>query len=140
MHDQRGFSLVELIVVVLVVSILAAIAQPKFHQVRVKARAAAALGDMQVVRVALYEYQSEEHDWPANSGPGVIPPGLAAYLPGGFDFNKKNYVLDFDNWGGSPFKVGVTVVTTDGELGLTLLDMLPRPKWTSTDKYTWVIE
>ncbi len=138
--DRRGFSLVELTVVVLIVSILAAIAQPRISQVIVKARAASALGDMEVVRVAAYAYQNEENDWPSEVASGVIPPGLAAYLPGGFEFTKKNYVLDFDNWGGTPFEVGVTVVTSDSELGLTLLDMLGTPKWTSGDKYTWVIE
>ncbi len=141
MNDRRGFSLVELIVVVLIVSILAAIAQPHFHGVLVRARATEAVADMQVIRVAVLEYQTDQLSWPAETAQGVVPPGLDAYLPGGFDFDKGRYVLDFDNWGGIPFDIGVTLITSDSELGLTLLDMLPVPKWWSSgDKYSWVIE
>lgn len=140
MNDRRGFTLVELTVVVLIVSILAAIAQPQLHEVLLKARAAEALADMDVIRVAVYQYQSEKNVWPPDVGRGVVPPGLDEYLPGNFDFTKGDYVLDFDNWGGTPFEVGVTMITSNSELGLTLLDMLGNPKWASGDKYTWVIE
>jgi hypothetical protein len=36
--------------------------------------------------------------------------------------------------------VGVTLITSDEALGLTALDMLASPNWTSGNKYTWVIE
>ena len=140
MKDRRGVTLIELLVVVLIVSILAAIAQPKLSDLIVKARAADAISDMQVVRVAVYNYQSEEQAWPSVANSGIVPPGLDAYLPGGFDLVKDDYTLDFDNWGGSPFTVGVTLITSDSILGRTALEMLASPKWNSGDKYTWVIE
>ncbi len=140
MSDRRGFSLAELVVVVLIVSILAAIAQPRLSGVLVKARAADAYSDMQVVRVAAFAFQANQNDWPAEASGGVIPAGMAEYLPGGFDLTKSDYVLDFDNWGGTPFTIGVTLITSDATLGLTLLDMLPPPKWNSGDRYSWVIE
>ena len=140
MKDRRGVTLIELLVVVLIVSILAAIAQPKLSDLIVKARAADAISDMQVVRVAVYNYQSEEQAWPSVANSGIVPRGLDAYLPGGFDLVKDDYTLDFDNWGGSPFTVGVTLITSDSILGRTALEMLASPKWNSGDKYTWVIE
>ena len=140
MKDRRGVTLIELLVVVLIVSILAAIAQPKLSDLIVKARAADAISDMQVVRMAMYNYQSEEQAWPSDVSRGIVPPGLDAYLPGGFDLVKDDYTLDFDNWGGSPFTVGVTLITSDSILGRTALEMLASPKWNSGDKYTWVIE
>ncbi len=138
--NRRGVTLIELLVVMLIVSIIAALAQPQLTRVIVKARAADAVSDMQVVRMAVYNYQSDQQAWPAEANRGVIPAGLDAYLPGGFDFVKEDYTLDFDNWGGSPFMIGVTLITSDAELGITLLDMLASPKWNSSDKYTWVIE
>ena len=140
MNGRKGMTLIELLVVVLIISILAAIAQPRMSQVIVKARATDAIADMEVIRVALYSYQTAVRGWPAEAGQGVVPPGLDTFLPGDFSFVKDDYTLDYDNWGGSPFLIGVTMITSDTTLGLTTLDMLALPKWNSGDKYTWVIE
>ena len=140
MKGRKGVSLMELLVVLLIVSILAAIARPALSGVIVKARAADAISDMQVVRMAVYTYQTDQQVWPADVTRGVVPTGLDAYLPAGFDFEKDDYTLDYDNWGGSPFTIGVTLITSNSDLGVTLLDMLATPKWNSADKYTWVIE
>ena len=88
---------------VLIVSILAAIAQPQLTGVIVKARAADAINDMQVIRLAAYNYQSDQQAWPSDVASGIVPPGLEDYLPGGFDLVNDDYTLDYDNWGGSPF-------------------------------------
>ena len=139
-RERKGVTLIELLVVVLIVSILAAIAQPRLSGVIVKARAADAISDMQVIRLAVYNYQTDQQAWPSDVERGIVPPGLDEYLPGGFDLVKDDYTLDFDNWGGSPFMIGVTLITSDSILGRRALEMLASPKWTSGDKYTWVIE
>ena len=137
---HKGMTLIELLVVVLIISILAAIEQPRMSQVIVKARATDAIADLEVVRVAIYSYETTVNGWPAEAAQGVVPAGLDTFLPGNFRFVKDGYTLDFENWGGSPFLVGVTLITTDTALGLTTLDMLSSPKWNSGNKYTWVIE
>ncbi len=140
MKDRKGVTLIELLVVVLIVSIFAAIAQPQLTGLIVKARATDAISDMQVVRVAAYNYQADKQVWPSDVDRGIVPPGLEAYLPAGFDLVTEDYTLDYDYWGGSPFLVGVTLITSDSTLGRTALEMLASPKWSSGDKYTWVIE
>ena len=99
MSDRRGFSLAELVVVVLIVSILAAIAQPKLSDVLVKARAADAYSDMQVVRVAAFAFQAAQNTWPPDASRGVVPTGMDAYLPGDFNLTKSDYVLDLRQLG-----------------------------------------
>ncbi len=138
--DREGMTIVELLIVMLIVSILAAIAQPMLRGVIVKAKAADAIADMQVVRHAAYTYQTDQQAWPADALSGIIPTGLDPYLPDGFDLVKDDYTLDYDYWGGSPFLVGVTLITSDSTLGRTAMEMLASPKWNAGDKYTWVIE
>ena len=140
LKNRKGVTLIELLVVVLIVSIIAAIAQPQLTAVIVKARAADAINDMQVIRGAVYNYQTDQLAWPSDVASGIVPPGLEDYLPGGFDLVNDDYTLDYDNWGGSPFMIGVTLITSDSTLGRTALEMLASPKWNSGDKYTWVIE
>lgn len=140
LKDRKGFSLIELLTVMVIISILAAIAQPLLSGVIVKARAADAISDMQLIRLAAFNYQTDQQAWPSEENGGVVPPGLEVYLPEGFDLVHPTYTLDFDNWGGSPFTIGVTLITADTVLGRTALDMLASPKWNAGDKYTWVIE
>ena len=138
--DRKGVTLIELLVVVLIISIVAAIAQPQLSHIIVKARAADAISDMQVIRLAVYNYQTDQQAWPSDVAAGNVPPGLEEYLPGGFDLVNDDYTLDYENWGGSPFMIGVALITSDSTLGRTALEMLASPKWSSGDKYTWVIE
>lgn len=128
MNDRRGFTLIELLVVVLIISILAAIAQPPMTHAITKARAVEANSDMQVIRLAVYNYQTDQQSWPTDAAAGIVPPGLDAYLPAGLDFVKEDYTLDFDNWGGSPFMVGVTLIVPDATLGGLGLRYTVQPK------------
>jgi len=138
--DRKGVTMIELLVVMLILSIIAALARPRLSGVIVKARAADAISDMQVVRLAVYNYQTDQQSWPSDVDRGIVPPGLNVYLPESFDLVKEDYTLDYDNWGGTPFMIGVTLITSDSILGRTALEMLASPKWNSGDKYTWVIE
>lgn len=137
---ERGFSLIELLIVVTIISIVAAIAQPQLHRVLLKARAADVVGDMNAVKAATLQYQADSLRWPPDRNRGIVPPGLELYLPDGFSFTNERYVLDLDNWGGTPFDIGVTMITQDSDLGLAVLDLLGKNVWASGEKYSWVIQ
>lgn len=139
-----GFTIIELLTVMMIISVLAGIALPKLQGVLLRARAADVVGDLNVIKVAVLTYQTDHNSWPTDRNRGQIPSELAEYLPQGFDFRKEDYVLDYDNWSRnrrSPFKIGVTFISDDQELGEAVLDMVGTNIWTDgRTKFTWIID
>lgn len=127
---RRGFTIIELLTVMIVIGILASIALLKFIDLRHRARAAAAVGDLQAVRVAAYSAWYETGTWPGEVGAGTIPAGLVAYLPQNFTFNRPEYMLDWESFvppgGGSSggMQVGVVITSADPKLQATLQQQL----------------
>jgi len=139
--DRRGMTLVELLIVMVIISIVVAVAQPNLQKAIMKARASAIIGDLQVVRVAVLSFQADTNRWPADRSGGTVPPDLVPYLPAGFSFSDPLYTLDYDNWSATgPFNVGVSITTPDRDLGWTLLDMLGQNAWAQGETYSWIIE
>lgn len=149
--SRRGFTLVEVLTVAVVMGTLVRVALPNFHEVLLKARAAEVLGDFESVRVAILNYHADNLRWPEDGYTGQIPPGLDAYLPDGFDFVGPGYRLDWENWvlpSGLPKDptagalLGISVVTDDRELGQAVLDLLgsSMASYTLGDTYTFVVE
>ncbi len=141
---RRGFTLIELLVVMAVLSILAAIAVPRLRGVVLKAQAADVLGDLNVVKVAVMTYQADNSSWPRDRGRGRVPPELVDYLPGGFSFQKDDYVLDYDNRTRrrrAAFKIGVTFITRNEELGAAVMKLVGSSIWTNgRRKFTWILD
>lgn len=143
-RGAMGFSLIELLITMAVLSILAGIAIPRLRGAIVKAEAVDVLADMDVVKVAIINYQSDHNVWPAESGGGQIPDGLAEYLPSGFTFVRDKFTLDYDNQatGGSTlYNVGITVVTEEEELGRAVLELVGTNMWPAGGRrYTWIVD
>jgi len=70
---KRGFTLIELVMVIVVISILAAIAVPKFIDLQANAREAACDGTVATIRSALAAYYAQT----AIAGSAVFPTTLA---------------------------------------------------------------
>jgi prepilin-type N-terminal cleavage/methylation domain-containing protein len=139
---RSGFTLVELVIVVMVIGLLAAIGIPNFQRAVLKARATEAVSELHVIRVAVMGYLADTNTWPAEVARGRIPSGLGDYLPDGFSFAPEAYTIDYDNWSGtSEGFIGLAIITAEPELGAAMVDMLGSNAWTNgSDKFTWVIE
>jgi len=66
MRNQKGFTLVELVIVIVILGILAAIAVPKFVNLGGKAKEAAAEANIGALRAAATLYYAEHGQFPAN--------------------------------------------------------------------------
>jgi prepilin-type N-terminal cleavage/methylation domain-containing protein len=77
-----GFTLVELIAVIVVLAILAAVAVPRYFDYRQRATVAAVTRDLKVIAYAYRQYRYVNGEWPGNFSSGVMPTGLEPFLEG----------------------------------------------------------
>lgn len=74
----RGFSLIELLVVVAIIGILVAIAVPNFLQAQTRSKVSKAMADLKTISSALEIYRTDNNDYPPNSHPD-LGDGLSSY-------------------------------------------------------------
>ncbi|NET35379.1 MAG: prepilin-type N-terminal cleavage/methylation domain-containing protein [Cyanothece sp. SIO1E1] len=96
-HKQTGFTLIELIVVILILGILAAIATPVYFKVIEQARYAEIATILGSVKTGVKTWQLENGTYPPDSRPGAQPGGNNGVenWPNELPFGAK---LDYDNW------------------------------------------
>ena len=144
--SRRGFTLIEMLVVFVVLGILSSIAILKYIDIRNSAHAARVAADFNAIKIATYAYYTDDYKWPTEVSAGVVPPELVPVLSEGFTFVKDVYTLDYDYFpvagsGPGSFIVGVTVTTTDPKLMTKLEQLLGRnlPFLASGGSLTYII-
>ncbi|HQY06203.1 MAG TPA: prepilin-type N-terminal cleavage/methylation domain-containing protein [Lacunisphaera sp.] len=69
----RGFTLVEIMIVVVIIGLLAALAIPAFQRVQRASQNARVINDFRVFAQAFEIYNAQNGAWPANVSAGVVP-------------------------------------------------------------------
>jgi prepilin-type N-terminal cleavage/methylation domain-containing protein len=75
----RGFTLIELVIVIMVIGILATLATPRYRQSVMKAQGADVATRVEAINVALKEYEADHDSLPTGTEPIGTPSWLAAY-------------------------------------------------------------
>lgn len=91
---KKGFTLIELMIVVVIIGILAAIAIPKYNDVTTNAKAATIIADSRVLLHAAQSFMVEEGFYPQDGYWAQIPAGMEKYLGDGFDMDRH-----YEDWG-----------------------------------------
>jgi type II secretion system protein G len=77
-HAERGFTLIELMIVVAIIAILAGILIPNFVNARSQAQTAACESNLRAIATALELYYADNQVYPTASGAAVQPSLLTA--------------------------------------------------------------
>ena len=150
--DERGFSLVEVLVVVALIGILTNLGyQGMVSQVR-RARAAAIVSDFLLIRQAAYDHLAASGEFPRDVNRGIEPPELTAALQGKVKWvnNSLGVKYDWENWiktDGTPkhkstgVAYGLSVVVSDPLVLEDIRHIYDGPFHQSRrDRRTFVIE
>ncbi|KAF0095680.1 MAG: prepilin-type N-terminal cleavage/methylation domain-containing protein [Puniceicoccaceae bacterium 5H] len=88
--QRSGFTLLELMVVVVIIGLLAAIAIPTFRGLRATTHASTTAKEFRTFVGIFEHYGFEQGAWPADTAPGVVPPGLEdAFVADDFTATSK---------------------------------------------------
>lgn len=149
-RHRRGFTLIEVMLVCVIIGVLARIALPKYANIRLRARAAAMVSEMNVIRGAAYQSFENTGKWPTDASTGKIPAAMKTLLPGSLSFTpEKNVSYDWllsGMSGGDPARatasarMGMGISSTDAALRAELIRQLKaQPTYTTGNLVYWLI-
>lgn len=78
---QQGFTLIELMIVIAIIGILAAVALPAYQDYTVRAKISEAIGFAAAAKTAVSEHQISKGSWPATNGPAGLASATAITSP-----------------------------------------------------------
>lgn len=145
MRRCRGFTLVELMTVIIILAVLAAIAILKYIDLRNQGLSAQIVQEMRAVQLAAFNFHADNEQWPAETGPGIVPTALQPLLPGQLaaSFDRTQYLLDYENFGHGAGEVviGISATTSDAKLFARLVRYMGggNPFFMSGNKVTYLI-
>jgi general secretion pathway protein G len=127
MKSQSGFTLVEILIVVVILGILAAIVIPQFTEASTEAKTSSLVTDLQAIRSQIQLFKAQHND----NLPGVGPIGT---FTGAATF-KECLELKTDIFG-NPYPLTDTVSATGGPLYGPYMNKLPTNQFVDSDVVT----
>ncbi|GAB5407404.1 MAG: hypothetical protein Aurels2KO_56350 [Aureliella sp.] len=122
-----GFTLVELVVVIVIVGILAAVAAPTFLDRAAGATAAAEISNVRAIMTAAQLYEADNGKLPNDSNVGQFPSDFESYIAAEV-FTKTSPSGGQYDWNGPPAHSG-----TSAGLQLVIPDASTQPFYTQIE-------
>ncbi len=149
-RSQSGFSLIELLIAISILSILVRVSLPAYKGIQRDALATQALGDFNTVRAAAVAQYEATGAYAVDGPAGVVPGGMAPFLPRNYSFTKEQYSLDWDNYAVDDSTAGaalhgnvlaLTITANDSLVGRQILHMVGAncSHWSVGEAHTFVV-
>ncbi len=121
-RDRKGFTIVELLTVMLIIGILASMAMLRYMDLTNEALAGKVGQEMQQIRIAAIAYYAEQEVFPPSAAAGMRPLELDPLLSDATQFSNPAYTLEWVNQ--AEDLVGVVVRSTRAGLANKLRQRL----------------
>ncbi|MBI2885277.1 MAG: prepilin-type N-terminal cleavage/methylation domain-containing protein [Candidatus Omnitrophica bacterium] len=128
-RHRRGFTLVEIMIVVAIIALLAAIAIPNVLRGRTSANEAAVIGNMRAVNSALQMFQSVNNVFPTTWNTEMYGADCAAATAPNPDYGPPSFCVNLD--GGAAVQ-GYTYTYADGAAPVNSYTVLAVPQTLGT--------
>lgn len=151
MRRHSAFTLIEIMIVVSIIALLAAIAVPAFMRARQRTQNAKFINALRVASGAIEQYAAEHNGYPADVNRGIIPPGMANYLDETLDWTGSTPIGGEWDWEFNRFGVTAAVSVVDPTVSIEQLEDIDtvyddgdlttgRFRRISTGRYAEIIE
>ncbi len=119
--NNKGFTLVEIMIAVAIIALLASIALPSLRKARLSTQNAKFENDLRIARDAFEMLVTFSGTYPGDETPGVLPAEVQSYLPR-FKWTAPTSIggqwdWDFEQFG---YRAGVSVHLPDRDAGAML--------------------
>lgn len=116
-QSQKGFTLIELMIVVAIIGILAAIALPAYQDYTKRAHVAEGLTLANGARVSVTEYFSVEGEYPRNNAAVGIPDVIVGTAVNGIEINTSRVTITYN----TKVDSGATIILQASTEGSTMI-------------------
>lgn len=118
-NGQAGFTLVEIGVVLVIISLLAVMAKQAISKINIRARSSIVVNDFRVIAGAMQTYFTQNGAWPAATAPGVMPTAMQGYLKD-TNWSKPTPIGGYYTWatnstqGGTRYSAVIIISSASG--------------------------
>ncbi len=151
MRRNSAFTLIEIMIVVSIIALLAAIAVPAFMRARQQAQNAKFMNALRVATAAIEQYAIEHSRYPVDANRGIVPTGMENYLGKTFDWTAPTPIGGQWDWDFRVFGVTAAVCVVNPTVGTQQLEDLDskfddgdlntgRFRTTAPERYADIVE